>query len=155
MSDIEIVHQGLAGFRVSTRLCGCFGMEVYCAADATAAVDDEAKNVERKDRRRYPRVKANVSVELRTTENAPPSRVSIVEISLCGCYIETMFTMAVGEKAFLVLWLNDQSIRTTAVVATRHPQVGNGFEFIDMSPEDRLSLSEFIHELSSETHNHR
>ena len=112
----------------------------------------DANNVEGKDRRRYPRVKANVSVELRTTENANPSRVSIVEISLCGCYIETMFTMALGEKAFLTLWLNEQSIRTTAVVATRHPQVGNGFEFIDMLPEDRLRLSEFIRELSSETH---
>ena len=83
----------------------------------------------------------------------PPSRVSIVEISLCGCYIETMFTMAVGEKALLILWLNEQSIRTTAVVATRHPQVGNGFEFIDLLPEDRLRLGEFIHEVSSETHN--
>jgi len=116
-------------------------------------MDAEAKNGEGKDRRRYPRVKANVSVEVHTTENAPPSRVSIVEISLCGCYIETMFTMAVGEKAFLTLWLNEQSIRTTAVIATRHPQVGNGFEFIDMSPEDRLRLSEFIHKISSETHN--
>ena len=115
-------------------------------------MDADANNVEGKDRRRYPRVKANVSVELRTTENANPSRVSIVEISLCGCYIETMFTMALGEKAFLTLWLNEQSIRTTAVVATRHPQVGNGFEFIDILPEDRLRLSEFIRELSSETH---
>jgi c-di-GMP-binding flagellar brake protein YcgR len=116
-------------------------------------MDGEARNVEGKDRRRYPRVKANVSVELHGTEDATPSRVSIVEISLCGCYIETMFTMAVGEKAFLTLWLNEQSIRTTAIVATRHPQVGNGFEFIDMSPGDRLRLSEFIYKVSSETNN--
>jgi hypothetical protein len=62
-SGSGIFHQGLTDFRVSTRLCGCFGMEVYCAADATVAVDAEAKSAERKDRRRYPRVKANVSVE--------------------------------------------------------------------------------------------
>jgi c-di-GMP-binding flagellar brake protein YcgR len=64
-------------------------MSVYCAADATVGMDAEAKNVDGKDRRRYPRVKANVSVELHTSENATPSRVSIVEISLCGCYIES------------------------------------------------------------------
>jgi c-di-GMP-binding flagellar brake protein YcgR len=116
-------------------------------------MDAEAKSGEGKDRRRYPRLKANVSVEVRTTENALPFRVSIVEVSLCGCYIETMFTMAVGEKAFLTLWLNEQTIRTTAVVATRHPQFGNGFEFIDMSPEDRLRLDEFINTISSDTHN--
>ena len=34
-------------------------------------------------------------------KNATSSRVSIVEISLCGCYIETMFTMAVGGKSIL------------------------------------------------------
>ncbi|MGH9514252.1 MAG: PilZ domain-containing protein [Terriglobales bacterium] len=126
---------------------------VYCASNAIVAVDAEAKNLEGgKERRRYPRVKANLSVALHTTENATPLRVSIVEISLCGCYIETMFTMAVGEKVFLIFWLNEQAIRATALVATRHPQVGNGFEFIDMSPEDRLKLSDFIRELSSETH---
>ena len=113
-------------------------------------MDAKAKNLEWKERRRYPRAKANVSVEMHTTENSIPSRVSTVEISLCGCYVETMFTMAVGAKVFMTLWLNEQPIRTTAVVATRHPQVGNGFEFIDMSPEDRFSLSEFIYGLSPE-----
>jgi hypothetical protein len=40
-------------------------------------MDGEAKKVEEKDRRRYPRAKANVSVELHTSENAIPSRVSL------------------------------------------------------------------------------
>jgi hypothetical protein len=51
----------------------------------------------------------------------------------------------------MTLWLNEQSVRTGAVVATKYPQLGNGFEFIDMSVEDLLKLSEFIKVMASET----
>jgi hypothetical protein len=65
------------------------------------------------------------------------------EISLCGCYVETMFTLDVGVKIRLSLWLNEQQIHATAIVATRYPQVGNGFDFTEMEPEDRLKLERF------------
>jgi hypothetical protein len=32
------------------------------------------------------------------------------------------------------------------VVATKYPQVGNGIDFIDMAPDDRLKLSAYIAE---------
>jgi c-di-GMP-binding flagellar brake protein YcgR len=96
------------------------------------------------ERRRYPRVKANIPVEMRSATNPAPSRAVTEEISLCGCYVETMFTLDVGAKLGLTLWLNDQQIHGTVVVATRYPQVGNGFEFIEMEPEDRLKLNEYI-----------
>jgi hypothetical protein len=44
----------------------------------------------------------------------------------------------------LVLWVADERIRTTAIVTTRYPQLGNGFDFIDMLPDDRLRLNSFI-----------
>jgi hypothetical protein len=44
----------------------------------------------------------------------------------------------------LTFWVNGEQLRTTAVVATRYPQVGNGFDFVDMKPEDRLKLNDFI-----------
>ena len=50
------------------------------------------------------------------------------------------------RKSSLTLWLNDQRLDTTAVVATHYPQVGNGFDFTDMLPEDRLKLNDFIAE---------
>src|SRR5438270_4941774 len=49
------------------------------------------------ERRRYPRVKAQIPVEL-TCIGAAPMRTSTDEISLCGCYIETMFTMEVETE---------------------------------------------------------
>ncbi len=60
-------------------------------------------------------------------------RTSTDEISLCGCYIESMFTMDVGEKLSIAFSVNDV-IRCTGVVATKYPQVGNGIDFIDMAP---------------------
>lgn len=96
------------------------------------------------ERRRYPRVKAKIPVEIRSATNPVPSRAVTEEISLCGCYIETMFTLDLGTKFGLTLWLNDQQIHATAVVVTRYPQVGNGFEFTEMEPEDRLKLNGYI-----------
>jgi c-di-GMP-binding flagellar brake protein YcgR len=95
------------------------------------------------ERRRYPRVKVKVPVELTYTGSAP-MRTSTDEFSLCGCYIETMFTMDVGTRLTLALSVENEVIRCTGVVATKYPQVGNGIDFIDMSPDDRLKLSNYV-----------
>jgi c-di-GMP-binding flagellar brake protein YcgR len=100
------------------------------------------------ERRRYPRLKAKIPVEIRCT-NSAPMRTSTDEVSLCGCYIETMFTMEVGTRLSLVFSCEDQKIATNAVVATKYPQVGNGIDFIDMAPEDRLKLGEFLAQLGA------
>lgn len=97
------------------------------------------------ERRRHRRVKAKIPVEIRWV-NSTPMRTAVEEISLCGCYIETMFTMEVGTRLSLVFSCGDHSIATDAVVATKYPQVGNGIDFVDMAPEDRLKLERFLSE---------
>jgi hypothetical protein len=52
-----------------------------------------------------------------------------------------MFTLDIGAKVVLTFSVNNEQLRTTAVVATRYPQVGNGFDFVDMTPVDRLKLT--------------
>jgi c-di-GMP-binding flagellar brake protein YcgR len=99
------------------------------------------------ERRRYPRVKAKIPVEIRCP-NSAPMRTATEELSLCGCYIETMFTMEIGTRLSLIFSCRDREIPTSAVVATKYPQVGNGIDFIDMAPEDRLTLGEFISQLT-------
>ena len=95
------------------------------------------------DRRRYPRVKAKIPVEI-THEDGPPLRTATDEISLCGCYLVTMFTMEVGTKVTLAFSINEGGIQARGVVATRFPQVGNGIDFVDMTQEDRLKLAQYI-----------
>jgi c-di-GMP-binding flagellar brake protein YcgR len=96
------------------------------------------------ERRRHPRVNAKIPVEMRCGANQYTSRAVTEEISLCGCYVKTMFTLDIGVKADLSLWLNDQQIQGVAILATRHPQVGSGIEFIQIDPQDRLKLNEYL-----------
>ena len=101
------------------------------------------KNTHDPERRRYPRIKAKLPVELRCSGRAP-IRTATDEISVCGCYIEMMFTLDVGTKLELVLSLDQQKVSAKAVISTKTPQVGNGIDFVDMDAEDRLKLSEYI-----------
>ena len=57
-------------------------------------------------------------------------RTATDEISACGCYIETMFTIDVDTKIDLVFSVNGERIRIKAVVATKYPQVGNGLALL-------------------------
>ncbi len=66
-------------------------------------------------------------------------RTSTDEVSLCGCYIETMFTMEVGTKISLVLPVKGESIRANGIVVTKYPQVGNGIDFVELSTTIALS----------------
>ena len=47
-------------------------------------------------------------------------RTSTDEIGLCGCHIETMFTMDLGEKLSAVLSLEGETTRCAGVVATNY-----------------------------------
>jgi c-di-GMP-binding flagellar brake protein YcgR len=100
------------------------------------------------ERRRYPRVKAKIPVEIHCL-NSAPMRTSTDEVSLCGCYIESMFTMETGTRLALVFSCGDQKIATNAVVVTKYAQVGNGIDFIDITPEDRLKLREHLAQLEA------
>lgn len=96
------------------------------------------------ERRRYPRVKVRVPVEMRSETNSGPWRAVTEEISFYGCRIDTMSTLDIGTKVGLTLSLDGEKIHMAAVVATRYPQVGNGLEFVDMASEERLKLSAYF-----------
>ncbi len=96
------------------------------------------------ERRRFPRVKSAVALELRYPGCTSPVRATTSEISLGGCYIETMFTLDVGTKLDVVMWLDGQKLSAKGVIATRYPQVGNGIDITDMKREDRARLEAFL-----------
>jgi len=96
------------------------------------------------NRRRYPRCKIAVPMELHPEGSTAPFRTSTVELSVGGCYIETMFTFAVGTVLTMKLWIDEVQISTTAKVATCFPQVGNGMEFTEISAEDKTKIEQFL-----------
>jgi len=89
-----------------------------------------------------------VQVELHSQGVSAPFRTATEEMSHSGCYVETMFTFAVGTKLAMTLWLDGVQVSATGVVATCYPQVGNGIEFADMNTEDVKKLEQFLAEHS-------
>jgi PilZ domain-containing protein len=95
------------------------------------------------ERREHPRVKVRVPVELCVEGIEAPIRGSTSDLSLNGCYIETVFPFPVGTNIELKLQV-DGTLLVLAEVATSDPQVGNGMRFTRMLPEDIDELRAFL-----------
>jgi len=82
-------------------------------------------------------------VELFVEGTDTPIRGATSDISLSGCYIESMFPFPVGTNLDMKLQV-DGTLLVLARVVTSDPQVGNGVKFIRMLPEDIEELRAFI-----------
>jgi hypothetical protein len=96
------------------------------------------------ERRRHPRLQTQVPLELHYPGSSAPLRATASEISLTGCYIETMFTLPAGTKLEMVLWVGGEKLLANGVIATCYPQVGNGIDITEMTAEDRAKLGDFL-----------
>jgi hypothetical protein len=95
------------------------------------------------ERRKYPRVKVRVPVEIHVEGSDTPLRSTTLDLSVGGCYIESIFPFPKGTKVELKVALAD-TLLIKGEVATCDPQVGNGILFIRMLPEDMQALRTFI-----------
>ncbi len=82
-------------------------------------------------------------VELRRDENAPPVFGNLSDVSLTGCYVETVSTLPVGTELLFLLRVQNTVVRGRAQVRTSHHAVGVGLVFNHIGAEDRQQL-EFI-----------
>ena|ERR1700730_12023157 len=89
-------------------------------------------------------MKIAVEAELQSERTATPLCVKTADLSLEGFYVEMMFTLEVGAKLKIVLWIDDVKVSAGGIVVTRDLQVGNGIEFTHMAPEDRARLKHFL-----------
>ena len=82
-------------------------------------------------------------MELFVEDSESPIRGATADLSLSGCYIETMFPFAIGTTLELKLQV-DGTLLVLAKVVTCDPQVGNGMQFTKMLPEDIEELRAFL-----------
>ena len=66
------------------------------------------------------------------------------DLSLGGCYIETIFPFPIGTQLELKLQIDGDTLLVLATVVTCDPQVGNGIQFSRMLPEDIAELRGFL-----------
>jgi hypothetical protein len=94
-------------------------------------------------RRSQQRFHVTGGVELRRHEGAPPVFGNLSDISLTGCYVETVSTLPVGAELLFMIRVRDTVLRGRAQVKTSHHAVGLGLIFLEVNKEDQEKL-EFL-----------
>jgi len=95
------------------------------------------------ERRKHPRFKITVPVEVHTEGSTAPLRCATSDLSLDGCYIESMYPFP--KETCLELKIEaGETLLIAAKVVTCDPQVGNGIQFLRMLPEDEAALAKFL-----------
>ena len=108
------------------------------------------------DRRRYPRIKCFVAVELRMDGVDAPIWGNLSNTSMGGCYVETASPVKPGANVEIGLWVANgkiwvKGIALNGVVTKSNPAFGIRVKFKDLEPTQRESLREFLKFVESTT----
>ncbi|HVO79185.1 MAG TPA: PilZ domain-containing protein [Terriglobales bacterium] len=101
------------------------------------------------DRRRYPRMKCFVAVELRLQGSQTPIWGNLSNTSLGGCFVETASPVPTGVDVELGLWVATgkiwvKGIILNGIVTKSNPCFGVRIKFGQMQDSERESLREFL-----------
>jgi hypothetical protein len=101
------------------------------------------------DRRRHPRIKCFVAVELRVDETPVPIWGNLSNTSAGGCLVETASPIKPGSKVEVGLWVPNGKIwvkgfALSGVVSRNGPANGVRVHFQGMAPTERDSLRQFL-----------
>jgi c-di-GMP-binding flagellar brake protein YcgR len=105
------------------------------------------------ERRKNPRFKIGVPVEIHAEGSVAPLHCATSDLSLNGCYIESMYPFPAGTCLELKLDAGD-TLLISAKVVTCDPQFGNGIQFLRMLPEDQTALSKFLDQVAHQELGH-
>jgi hypothetical protein len=85
-----------------------------------------------------------VQAELLLYGRTVPIRVSTTALSLNGCYIENMYTLPIGARLKIGLWIEQEKLKISGIVKTCDPVFGNGIQFLEMSAESHDQLKRYL-----------
>jgi len=101
------------------------------------------RQVRGQDRRKHHRYEAHLPVEMHCA-GATPARAESGDISLSGCYVNTLFPPPVDTMLTLAIWLGNQRLAVRSRVRTSVLGVGCGIEFLDLSEAYGKQLEQFL-----------
>ena len=101
------------------------------------------------DRRRHPRIKCFVAVELRVDEVSTPIWGNLSNTSAGGCLVETASAVKPGAKVEIGLWVPNGKIwvkgfALNGIVTRSGPATGVRVRFEGMPPAERDNLRQFL-----------
>ena len=97
-----------------------------------------------RERRSHPRYRIKVALDLYEHESSVKLQTQSTDISLSGCYVETMTPFPVDTPLRARLWLDSECIDFTALVRTCDGNVGMGIEFVNLSADQKTFLNRFL-----------
>jgi hypothetical protein len=108
------------------------------------------------DRRRYPRMKCFVVVELRINGSETPVWGNLANTSIGGCFVETPSALSAGAKIEIGLWISSGQVWVkgyilNGVVAHNNPSFGLRIKFAEMETSERESLRQFLKYVETST----
>jgi PilZ domain len=101
------------------------------------------------DRRKHPRIKCFVAVELRVDDSSTPVWGNLSNTSAGGCLVETASPVTPGAKVDIGLWVPNGKIwvkgfAISGVVTQSGPANGVRLRFDGMAPAERDNLRQFL-----------
>lgn len=108
------------------------------------------------DRRKYPRLKCFVAVELHVQGAAAPVWGNLSDTSLGGCFVESSSPVAAGSSVEIGLWLSSgklwvKGMVLNGVVTKSTPSFGIRVKFSDLEAPERETLRQFLKFVESTT----
>jgi len=108
------------------------------------------------DRRRYPRMKCFVAVELRVSDSPNPIWGNLANTSMGGCFVETATSVSSGANVEIGLWLANgkiwiKGLILNGVVTKSTPSFGVRIKFGDLASSERETLRHFLKYVESTT----
>jgi hypothetical protein len=116
-------------------------------AEVPTTAREDRRQPERRQHLRYP-----FSASLEAVEIQSKARLSgrISDLSMGGCYVDTITALVVGATLKIRLTHDDKFFESRAIVASSSAGMGMGLLFTEIEPEQLEILEIWIRELSGE-----
>jgi len=116
--------------------------------DASEPTDLQADRSYRREHRRF---SVDRKAEFQVVRTAALFRGRIVDLSLSGCYIQTIAAtcLPLDSAVEISFVLNAKAIRISALSKRSKSRIGMGFCFVDLSEDARATLEQYIKGLAA------
>jgi len=95
------------------------------------------------DRRKFPRIRVVLSVELQP-EGGAPIWANSADLSEGGCFVEMAIPLKKGQKSKVGLWIDGNKMWVAGEVVSSTPGFGIGIKFLDLADDERSALRNFV-----------